>query len=158
MKRAKVQARAPGAVFSPAVTPGSGSSAGGGKKTVPQGRGAATSRGCGRGGARLHAAAAPARVGTPALRRLARRGGVKRISAPCYDSARDALRDFLRALLGDCVTLVQHKRRHTVVLQDVLFALKRHGRTLYGWAGDGAPRAGRPAGCAGLSAGPRRAG
>jgi len=30
------------------------------------------------------------------LRRLARRGGVKRISADIYDHARQALRDFLR--------------------------------------------------------------
>jgi histone H4 len=135
MKR-KVQALAPGAVFSPAVTPGTGSSLGSarGKKTVPAAAGGALT-GRGRGGARLRVRA-PACVGTPSLRRLARRGGVKRITAPCFDAVRVALSEFLRRILGDCAVLVEYKRRFTITLPDVLLALKRQGHTLYGWPGE----------------------
>jgi hypothetical protein len=39
----------------------------------------------------------------PDIRRLARRGGVKRISAGVYDTARQYLRDFLREVgIGFC--------------------------------------------------------
>ena len=37
----------------------------------------------------------------PAIRRLARRGGVKRISGRVYEETRDALKTFMRAVKGD---------------------------------------------------------
>jgi histone H4 len=39
-------------------------------------------------------------VTKPAIRRLARRGGVKRISALIYDEARIVLKTFLERILG----------------------------------------------------------
>jgi histone H4 len=71
----------------------------------------------------------------PAIRRLARRGGVKRISALIYDEARSVLKGFLEAVIRDSVTYTEHAKRKTVTALDVVYALKRQGRTLYGFGG-----------------------
>src|SRR5690349_11012566 len=69
----------------------------------------------------------------PAIRRLARRGGVKRISALIYDESRTVLRSFLESVVRDAVTYTEHARRKTVTAMDVVYALKRQGRSLYGF-------------------------
>jgi len=69
----------------------------------------------------------------PAIRRLARRGGVKRISALIYDETRTVLRAFLDNVVRDAVTYTEHARRKTVTAMDVVYALKRQGRSLYGF-------------------------
>jgi histone H4 len=69
----------------------------------------------------------------PAIRRLARRGGVKRISALIYDETRTVLRSFLENVVRDAVTYTEHARRKTVTAMDVVYALKRQGRSLYGF-------------------------
>lgn len=71
----------------------------------------------------------------PAIRRLARRGGVKRISGLVYDEVRGVLKVFLTRVVRDAVTYTEHARRKTVTHMDVLYALKRQGRTLYGFGG-----------------------
>lgn len=71
----------------------------------------------------------------PAIRRLARRGGVKRISSQVYDEARAVLRIFLENVIKDSVTYTEHGKRKTVTALDVVFALKRQGNTLYGFGG-----------------------
>jgi histone H4 len=70
----------------------------------------------------------------PAIRRLARRGGVKRISGLVYGETRDVLKLFLERVIRDSVTYTMHARRKTITHMDVLYALKRQGRTLYGFA------------------------
>ena len=72
-------------------------------------------------------------VTKPALRRLARRGGVKRISGQIYHECRGALRTFLEKVLRDATTYTEHAHRKTVTAMDVIYALKRHGRTIYGF-------------------------
>ena len=69
----------------------------------------------------------------PAIRRLARRGGVKRISADIYEETRNVLKSFLENVVRDAVTYTEHARRKTVTAMDVVYALKRQGRTLYGF-------------------------
>lgn len=69
----------------------------------------------------------------PAIRRLARRGGVKRISALIYDESRTVLKAFLENIIRDAVTYTEHARRKTVTSLDVVYALKRQGRSLYGF-------------------------
>jgi len=69
----------------------------------------------------------------PAIRRLARRGGVKRISADIYAEARSILKNFLEIIIKDAVTYTEHSRRKTVSSVDIIYALKRHGKTLYGY-------------------------
>lgn len=69
----------------------------------------------------------------PAIRRLARRGGVKRISADIYEETRKVLKSFLESVIRDSVTYTEHSRRKTVTAMDVVYALKRQGRSLYGY-------------------------
>ena len=71
----------------------------------------------------------------PAIRRLARRGGVKRISGLIYEEIRGAIRVFLENVISDAVTYTEHARRKTVTALDVVHALKRQGRTIYGFGG-----------------------
>merc|ERR1712184_100630 len=50
----------------------------------------------------------------PAIRRLARRGGVKRISSYIYEETRAVLRSFLENVVRDSVTYTEHAKRKTV--------------------------------------------
>ena len=71
----------------------------------------------------------------PAIRRLARRGGIKRISDLIYEETRDILKVFLENVIRDAVTYTEHAKRKTITTMDVIYALKRQGRTLYGFGG-----------------------
>ena len=71
----------------------------------------------------------------PAIRRLARRGGVKRISGMVYEETRGVLRVFLENIILDSVAYMEHARRNTVTAMDVVHALKRQGKTIYGFGG-----------------------
>ncbi|KAJ6863125.1 H3 [Populus alba x Populus x berolinensis] len=73
-------------------------------------------KGLGKGGAKRHRKVLRDNIQgitKPAIRRLARRGNVIR----------------------DAVTYTEHARRKTVTAMDVVYALKRQGRTLYGFGG-----------------------
>jgi histone H4 len=96
------------------------------------GKGAKGGKGLGKGGAKRHRK--PLRdqiqgITKPAIRRLARRGGVKRISGTIYEETRSVLKAFLEHLIKDTVTYTEHGRRKTVTALDVVFALKKAGRT-----------------------------
>lgn len=67
------------------------------------------------------------------IRRLARRGGVKRISDKIHEVIRGALYLFLENVIRDAVVYTEHAKRNTVTGIDVVYALKRQGRTLYGF-------------------------
>ncbi|KAJ8409425.1 hypothetical protein AAFF_G00228260 [Aldrovandia affinis] len=71
----------------------------------------------------------------PAIRRLARRGGIKYISGLIYEETRGVLKVFLENVIRDAVTYTEHAKRKTVTAMDVVYALKRQGRTLYGFGG-----------------------
>jgi histone H4 len=71
----------------------------------------------------------------PAIRRLARRGGVKRISGGVYDETRGVLKIFLAQIVKDAVCYTEHAKRKTVTAMDVVFSLKRNGYNLYGFGG-----------------------
>lgn len=71
----------------------------------------------------------------PAIRRLARRGGVKRISGLIYEETRGVLKVFLENVIKDAVHFTEYSRRKTVTAMDIVHALKRNGRTLYGFGG-----------------------
>lgn len=99
-------------------------------------------KGLGKGGAKRHRKVLRDNIQgitKPAIRRLAKRGGVKRISGLIYEETRGVLKVFLEQIIRDAVTYTEHARRKTVTTNDILFALKRQGRTLYGF-GDGLPR------------------
>lgn len=65
------------------------------------------------------------------IRRLARRGGVKRFSLGVYEETRGNLKVFLENIIRDAVTYTEHARRKTVTACDVVYALKRNGKTIY---------------------------
>ena len=71
----------------------------------------------------------------PAIRMLARRGGDKRISGLIYEKTQSVLKVFLESVIRDAVTYTEHAKRKTVTAMDVVYALKRQGRTLYGFGG-----------------------
>jgi histone H4 len=72
-------------------------------------------------------------IRNPAIRRLARRGGVKRISGFVYEETRGVLKQFLEKIIRSAVTYTEHARRKTVTAMDVVYSLKYNGRTLYGF-------------------------
>ncbi|XP_069054361.1 histone H4-like [Lepisosteus oculatus] len=90
-------------------------------------------KGLGKGGAKRHRKVLRDNIQgitKPAIRRLARRGGVKRISRLNYEETRGVLKVFL-----ENVTYTEHAKRKTVTAMDVVYALKRQGCTLYGFGG-----------------------
>jgi histone H3/H4 len=68
-----------------------------------------------------------------AIRRLARRGGVKRISYATHAEVRSYIDEFLERLVRDSLTYAEHSRRLTISAMDVVYALKKNGRVLYGY-------------------------
>ena len=108
---------------------------GGGKGSMGCGKGG---KGLSQGGAKRHRKVLRENshgITKPAIRRLARRAGVKRISGLIYDETRTVLKVFVEKVIRDAVIYTQHARRKTVTAMDVVYALKRQGRTLYGFGG-----------------------
>jgi len=110
----------------------------GGMVGVGKGKRGMGGKGVGKGGAKRHKKNLKENIQgitKPAIRRLARRGGVKRISGLIYEETRGALKTFLENVIRDAVAYTEHARRKTVTALDVVYALKRQGRTLYGFGG-----------------------
>jgi len=61
-------------------------------------------------------------INKPDIRRLARRGGVKRISGLTYEETRGVLKVFLENVIRDAVTYTEDSE---VTAMDVVYALKR---------------------------------
>ncbi|XP_061264213.1 uncharacterized protein LOC133242159 [Bos javanicus] len=98
--------------------------------SVMSGRGKG-GKGLGKGGAKRHRKVLRDNIQgitKPAIRRLARRGGVKRISGLIYEETRGVLKVFLENVIRDAVTYTEHAKRKTVTAMDVVYALKRQGR------------------------------
>lgn len=70
-----------------------------------------------------------------AIRRLARRGGVKRISGLIFEETRGALKLFLENVIRDAITYTEYARRKVINTTDIIHALKRRGCTLYEFGG-----------------------
>ncbi|XP_032717595.1 uncharacterized protein LOC116870008 [Lontra canadensis] len=88
-------------------------------------------KGLGKGGAKRHRKVLRDNIQgitKPAIRRLARRGGVKRISGLIYEETRGVLKVFLENVIRDAVTYTEHAKRKTVTAMDVVYALKRQGQ------------------------------
>ena len=95
-------------------------------------------KGLGKGGAKRHRKVLRDNIQgitKPAIRRVARRGGVKRLSGLIYEETRGVLKVFLENVIRDAVTYTEHARRKTVTAMDVVYGLKRNGKTLYGFGG-----------------------
>jgi len=104
-----------------------------GKMSVGRGKGG---KGLGKGGAKRFRKVLKDSIQgitKPAIRRLARRGGVKRISGLIYEETRGVIKQFIENVVRDAVTYTEYSRRKTVTALDVVYALKRQGRTIYGF-------------------------
>lgn len=73
------------------------------------------------------------RPSRPEWRRLARRGGCKRLSHSTYEGLAKSMDAFLSQILLDSLRYTQHARRKTVTTNDVLHALKRNNKPMYGY-------------------------
>ena len=56
-------------------------------------------------------------VTKPAIRRLARRGGVKRISGALYGDARNVVKSFLEKVVRDAVTYTEFSKQDLTTLR-----------------------------------------
>ena len=77
-------------------------------------------KGLGKGGAKRFRKAAKGNISgitKPAIRRLARRGGVKRISGKIYEESREVIKTFLQNVVKDAVTYTEYSRRKTVTIR-----------------------------------------
>ncbi|KAK4558914.1 hypothetical protein RGQ29_008249 [Quercus rubra] len=95
-------------------------------------------KGLGKGGAKRHRKVLRDNIQgitKPAIQHLTRRGGVKRISGLIYEETRGVLKIFLENVIRDAVTYTEHAHHKTVTAMDVVYALKRQGRSLYGFGG-----------------------
>lgn len=103
-------------------------------------------KGLGKGGAKRHRKRLRDNIQgitKPAIRRLARRGGVKRMSGMVYEETRGVLKAFLESVIRDAVAYTEHAKRKTVTAMDVVFALKRQGKLLYGFGDVGGASSGK---------------
>jgi histone H4 len=66
--------------------------------------------------------------------RLARRAGSKRVSSLVYDDVRSSIKNFVNATVRDATSYCEHASRKTVSALDVVLALKKRGKTIYGYA------------------------
>ncbi|KAF2345402.1 Transcription factor CBF/NF-Y/archaeal histone domain [Trinorchestia longiramus] len=92
-------------------------------------------KGLGKGAAKRHRKSSTQsnKLTKPSIRRLARRGGVKRLSGRVYDEADKITIQYLEVVLKHAVTYAQHSKRRTVNVNDMLHALKRVGTRMIGW-------------------------
>ncbi|XVF83563.1 hypothetical protein PTKIN_Ptkin16aG0499200 [Pterospermum kingtungense] len=63
------------------------------------------------------------------------RGGVKRIRGLIYEETHSVFKIFMKNLICDIVTYTEHARCKTITTMDIVNALKRQGRTIYGFNG-----------------------
>ena len=75
-------------------------------------------------------------ISNGAIRRLARRGGIKRISEGVYSEIRSIFIRFVDKLATDSYNYCECAKRKTILPIDVIYALKRQGRNLYGYVYD----------------------
>ena len=93
-------------------------------------------KGLGRGGAKRHRKLLRESIygiTKAAIRRMARRAGIKRISGFVYEETRGVLKAFLTNIIRDAIEYTKHAQRKTVTSMDVVYSLKRQGRTIYGF-------------------------
>lgn len=63
-------------------------------------------------------------IRNPSLKRISFRAGCKRLESETYDELRTSTYDHLRQVLHHSLLIMQHDRRNTLTLDDVLFVLR----------------------------------
>ncbi|KAI9104271.1 hypothetical protein K1719_023107 [Acacia pycnantha] len=96
------------------------------------------SKGLGKGGAKRHKKVLHDNIQgitKPVTCQLACGGRVKHISGVIYEETHSVLKIFLQNVIRDVVTYTEHAKRKTMTAMDVIYAVKRQGKTLYGFGG-----------------------
>eukprot|EP01128_Nolandella_sp_AFSM9_P007327 TRINITY_DN3986_c0_g1_i1.p1 TRINITY_DN3986_c0_g1~~TRINITY_DN3986_c0_g1_i1.p1 ORF type:complete len:609 (-),score=105.19 TRINITY_DN3986_c0_g1_i1:1411-3195(-) len=70
-----------------------------------------------------------------AMRRIMRRGGIKRIGTSLVSESESVMKVFLENVIRDATVYSEASKRKTVTAMDVVYSLKRQGRSLYGFGG-----------------------
>ena len=78
-------------------------------------------------------------ISNGSIKRIARRAGINRISVDSMGAIREAFDNFLDKLVNDSITYTECGQRKTIIPQDVVYALKRQGRNIYGYVYDKKP-------------------
>ena len=66
------------------------------------------------------------------IRRLARKGGVKRITVDIYDETRHSIKRFLQHMVRTALIYTKAAKRKTCRPMDVVMAMKKEGKSFYG--------------------------
>lgn len=67
------------------------------------------------------------------VKKLARKGGIKRINSMIHESLNLKMRSFLEEIIKSSIAYMELARRKTLMPRDVVYALKKKGITLYGF-------------------------
>jgi histone H3/H4 len=70
-------------------------------------------------------------IGRNDVRRIARRGGTKRMRAGFTAEVNEQLREYLRSVIHDTTAIAEMRGKKTVRLEDVLHVLQRRGHPMY---------------------------
>ena len=106
-----------------------------GSGKAKKGRSKKSDSGAGKAGAKRHKkmfANSIKGITKPALRRLARRAGCKRVSAQIFESARDVCKAFCESVVFYALMYKDCFKRSTISLKDVNFALRKRGYQVLG--------------------------
>lgn len=73
-------------------------------------------------------------VTKPAIRRLARRAGVERISNLIYGETRKLVAKYVSGVVRKALVFTEHARRKTVTVRDIVEGVKREsGKIMHGF-------------------------
>jgi histone H3/H4 len=70
-------------------------------------------------------------INRPAIKRICRRAGTKRLTREFLENVREEINDYLGRLVRDSIIYCTHFQRGTIMSRDVQYSLKRGGETLY---------------------------
>merc|ERR1719193_77908 len=73
-------------------------------------------------------------IAKSSIRRLARRGGVRRMSGLIYEETNAIMEGFVGKVFEDSIIYCRHSKRKTIKSLDVVYALKRQGKSFYGFS------------------------
>jgi histone H4 len=93
-------------------------------------------QGTGLGGAKRHrkkTGSERENISSASIRRLARKGGVKRMSGHVYPAIREVIDDFITTIVSDAFLYTELARRKTITSMDIVQSLRRHGKPIYGF-------------------------
>lgn len=72
------------------------------------------------------------KIRKPALKRLCRRAGIKRLDGQTYGEIRTTLNDFLKPIIRQSILVMRYSGRKTVTSDDVVMVMKNNQSPIYG--------------------------